>query len=60
MMQLVCMLEERSAAEMLKVILKKLLPNTVIKCIVVEVKQDMEKRIEKRLRYWQQPTLIFW
>jgi hypothetical protein len=59
MMQLVCMLEERSAAEMLKVVLKKLLPNTVIKCIVFEGKQDMEKRVEKRLRYWQQPNTYF-
>ena len=59
MMQLVCMLEEPSAKEMLKVVLEKLLPNVPIIWMVFEGKQDMEKRVENRLRGWQRPDTYF-
>ncbi len=54
MNNLVCMLEEPSAKEMLKIVLTELLPETIkVSYMVFEGKQDLEKRIEKRLRGWQ-------
>ena len=53
MSTLVCLLEERSAEEMLKIILPKFLPaNVEFKFIVFEGKQDLEKKLEKRIKYW--------
>lgn len=60
MSYLVFMLEEPSAAEMLKGILPRLLPTEVsVKYIVFEGKQDLEKQLERRLKGWNQPNSVF-
>ncbi|MGZ4953743.1 MAG: DUF4276 family protein [Methylobacter sp.] len=54
------MLEEPSAAEMLKGILPNLLPEGInVKFLVFEGKQDLEKQLERRLKGWQQPDSFF-
>ncbi|NVK18522.1 MAG: DUF4276 family protein [Methylocystaceae bacterium] len=60
MSQLVCFLEEPSAREMLKGLLPKVLPeNTYVQYVVFEGKQDLEKRLPKRLKNWQIPDTKF-
>lgn len=60
MSYLVFLLEEPSAAEMLKGILPKILPEEInVKYIVFEGKQDLEKQLERRLKGWQQPNSAF-
>lgn len=60
MCNLVCMLEEPSAKEMLKAVLPKILPaNVIVRYIVFEGKQDMEKRLESRVRGWNMPDSFF-
>ena len=60
MRYLVCMLEEPSAEEMLRAVLPKILPDDiVVQYVVFEGKQDLEKRLEKRLRGWQSPDSVF-
>lgn len=60
MLNLVCLLEEPSAKEMLKAVLPKILPESVaIRYMVFEGKQDLEKRLEARLRGWQTPDSCF-
>lgn len=57
---LVFLLEEPSAAEMLKGILPNILPEDVnVKFLVFEGKQDLEKQLERRLKGWQQPNSVF-
>nr|VFJ63833.1 MAG: protein of unknown function (DUF4276) [Candidatus Kentron sp. DK] len=53
MRELVFFLEEPSAREMLKGVLPRLLPEDVIpRYVVFEGKQDLHKRLEKRLKGW--------
>jgi len=60
MTHLVFFLEEPSAEEMLKGVLPRLLPDNITwKCVVFEGKQDLEKRLPKRLRAWQTPECRF-
>ena len=60
MTTLVCCLEERSAEEMLKGILPKILPDDVeFSFIVFEGKQDLEKKLKRRIQYWQKPNSYF-
>ena len=60
MMTLVFFLEERSAGEMLKAVLPRIIPPTITtKFIVFEGKQDLEKQIERRLKGWQMPDTRF-
>ncbi len=60
MKYLVCLLEEPSAREMLKEILPRIVPDEVIvKYLVFEGKQDLEKQLERRLKNWQQPDSMF-
>jgi len=60
MSHLVFFLEERSAKEMLKGMLPKLLPpDFSVQYVVFEGKQDLEKRISMKLRAWQQPDSLF-
>ena len=60
MTQLVVFLEEPSAREMLCGLLPRLLPQTVgFRCVVFEGKQDMEKRLPRKLRAWQTPDSRF-
>jgi hypothetical protein len=60
MLNLVCLLEEPSAKKMLEVVLKKLLPDSVVvRYIVFEGKQDLEKHLEVKLRAWLAPNSCF-
>ncbi len=60
MITLVCLLEERSAEEMLAGIFKRLLPEHVIPRIIpFDGKQDLEKQLERKIRNWQQPNSVF-
>jgi ribosomal protein S19 len=60
MKTLVCLLEEPSAKEMLKVVLPKILPDEIgLKFIVFEGKQDLEKQIKRKLRSWLAPDSYF-
>lgn len=60
MTQLVFFLEEPSAREMLKGLLPRLLPNTYeMVYLVFEGKQDLEKRLPRKLRAWQRADARF-
>ena len=63
MMNLVCLLEEPSAEEMLREVLPRLLSDIFndidVKYIVFQGKQDLEKRLEKRLKGWRAPDSVF-
>ncbi len=60
MKNMVCLLEELSAKEMLKAVLPKILPTDIqVRYMVFEGKQDLEKRVEQRLRAWQMPNTWF-
>ncbi len=53
-------LEEASAAEMLKGLLPRILPEDVnVRYIVFEGKQDLEKNLEKKLSKWLIPDTTF-
>ena len=59
MKTLVFLLEEPSAREMLKGILKKLLPGDITpQYMVFEGKRDLEKRLVRRIRGWLCATRI--
>lgn len=59
-MNLVFLLEEPSAREMLKGLLPRVLPTAVhIRYVVFEGKQDLEKNIIRRLRGWRVPNSVF-
>ena len=56
MKELVFLLEERSAEEMLKQILPKILPKEIsCRYISFEGKQDLEKNIERKIKGWLRP-----
>ena len=60
MRYLVFFLEEPSAKEMLEGLLPRILnPDIDVKYIIFEGKQDLEKRIEKKLLHWQLPNSYF-
>ena len=59
MTSLVCLLEEPSAAAMLKGVLPRLLPETTTTFITFEGKQDLEKRFVRRIKFWQDPKAVF-
>ena len=60
MTTLVFCLEEPSAREMLQALLPRLLPPQVdARYIVFEGKQDLHRRLKKRLREWQAPDSKF-
>lgn len=60
MTTLVFCLEERSAREMLKGVLPRLLsPEIDVRYIVFEGKQDLHKQLVKKIRFWQQPDSRF-
>jgi hypothetical protein len=60
MKTLVFLLEEPSAEEMLKGLLPKILPETIISEFrIFEGKQDLEKRISRILRAWKKPNCVF-
>ena len=60
MINLVCLLEEPSAREMLSGVFPRLLPNDIsVQFIVFDGKQDLEKQIVRRLRFWEKPDSVF-
>ncbi len=60
MKTLVCLLEKPSAREMLRSVLPRILPVDVdVKFIIFEGKQDLERQMKRRLRYWQVPDSLF-
>lgn len=60
MRTLVCCLEEPSAWEMLQAVLPKILPEDVIlQPMIFDGKQDLEKRLVNRVRYWKKPNSLF-
>lgn len=60
MITLVCFLEERSAQEMLKIILPKILPVEIqLQYFAFQGKQDLEKNIKLKLKYWNTPNTVF-
>jgi hypothetical protein len=60
MTTLVFFLEERSAAEMLKGLLPRVLPEGIsVEYHPFEGKQDLEKRLPKLLRAWRRPDCRF-
>jgi hypothetical protein len=58
---LVCFLEERSADAMVQTIFPKILPENIFleKSIIFEGKQDLEKNITKKLKFWRKPNTLF-
>ncbi len=59
-MNLVFLLEEPSAREMLKGLLPRVLPAAVQpRYVVFEGKQDLEKNMIRRLRGWRAPNSVF-
>ena len=59
-MNLVFLLEEPSAREMLKGLLPRVAHHSVqIRYIVFERKQDLEKNVVRRLRGWRTPDTVF-
>jgi 23S rRNA maturation mini-RNase III len=60
MKEIVFLLEEPSAKEMLKVILPKLLNESIgFKCIAFEGKQDLEKQLIRKVKCYQNPQARF-
>ena len=60
MKELVFLLEERSAEEMLKQNLPKILPKEIsCRYISFEGKQDLEKNIERKIKGWLRPDSCF-
>ncbi len=60
MTELVCLLEEASAEELLKTICRKILPPGMqTRFIAFEGKQDLEKQVEKRLKNWLNTDSLF-
>jgi hypothetical protein len=60
MINLVFLLEEPSAKEMLMGVLPKILPDNVdVRYMVFEGKQDLEKQLERKLKLWQKPNSVF-
>ena len=60
MRTIVFCLEEPSAREMLEGVLPKILPeNCFPRFLVFEGKQDLDKRLEKKVRGWNQPDSAF-
>jgi hypothetical protein len=60
-MNLVCFTEERSAKEMLQIILPKILPDTYTLSTIIsfEGKGDLDKQIEKKLKNYQTAGTCF-
>ena len=60
MTEMVFFLEERSAEEMLKGVLPRILPETIVpRFVVFEGKQDLEKRLPIKLKAWRNPHCLF-
>ena len=59
-MKLVCLLEERSAEEVLKIILPKILSSNIsIRYFSFEGKNDLKKKLQRRIQGWQGDDACF-
>jgi hypothetical protein len=60
MINLVCLLEEPSAKEMLLAIFPRLLSDQVVPFVIpFDGKQDLEKQMVRKIRSWQRPNSVF-
>lgn len=59
MKEIVALLEEPSAKEVLSVIIPKLFPDISFRCIVFDGKQDLEKNITRKLKCYQNADARF-
>ena len=59
MKNLICLLEEPSAKEMLKTVIPRIVPDVSVQYIVFEGKQDLEKHLEKKLKHYRMPNSRF-
>ena len=59
MKELVILLEEPSAKEMLDIVVPKLVPDMCFRCIPFEGKQDLEKNITRKLKCYQNKDARF-
>jgi hypothetical protein len=60
MRTLACFLEEESAKILLQSVLPKIIPEDVDVCyFAFQGKQDLDKNLEKKLRFWQKPDTVF-
>lgn len=61
MKTLVCLLEERSAKELLQIVLKEILPSDMPKPFIFyfEGKQDLERNIVRKISQWRIPDSVF-
>ena len=59
MSSLVFLLEEESAKNMLQGILSRLLPHTPVHYICFEGKQDLERQMVRKIRWWRDPDSRF-
>jgi len=60
MINLVCFLEEPSAAEMLTGVLNRMFGDSICPIMIpFEGKQDLERQLERKLKNWQKPNSLF-
>jgi len=59
MKSLVCFAEEPSMMAMLEGLLPRLFPDIVYTCIPSDGKQDLENKIKRKLRSWNDPNAVF-
>ena len=59
MKEIVILLEEPSAKEMLEAIVPKIVPDTPVRCISFEGKQDLERNITRKLKCYQNKDARF-
>lgn len=59
-MKLVCLLEERSAEEVLQVVLPKILSSNIsVRYLSFEGKNDLKKKLQRRIQGWQGDDACF-
>ena len=59
MKELVILLEEPSAKEVLDIIIPKIAPELIYRCFYFQGKQDLEKNITRKLKGYQNPDACF-
>lgn len=60
MSSLVFLLEERSARNMLEAVVPRLIPvDVTVRYVTFEGKQDLEKQLTRKLRFWREPDTRF-
>jgi hypothetical protein len=60
MITLVCLVEEPSAVCMLKAVLQNIISTDIeVVYLPFQGKQDLDKNIENKIKYWQKPNSVF-